>query len=643
MGVVIDKEVLTQQVVEWSKRNISDTFEFREHQLENIVDIIYNILEDKKHTQIIEAPTGSGKSLMNIIAANVLYDYYEKSSYILVSDLFLWKQYDDFINKHSLIKAKMGVIKGQTGNYSCLKNGQDMRNADCRMGGVSWGNMFNIRNASMLGYDCAARCPYVKARKKALKSGVVLMTYALYHYMINVVAVTNPDGAFSFKPRDTIFCDECHNIPSIISMEFQPTIKPTDISYIKTMYEYGERFNTLFGTEARENEWKSEYFGGEYPKLLNESMTAKEVEDKFNSIYTGACNIYNGKPEDFDVISEFFDLLIKIKANASQIECDLSYRKQVLKEHFTPEDKKLYKATSWLSNTLCLWNDFMGVVKETGPEYVFKQVEENRNTKNVDVFYRIVKEDYLSFTYLLGTAHNRVLMSATIGGYEAFTENVGINYIEAKESANGNEDSIVYKVIPSTFDFSKSPVHFINRYKMSYACKDHSFPYIQGMIYKICEKFAGKKGMIQTGSYANAKLIYDNAPESIRSRMLMYNGSKEKSSTITIHQMSKDTILIGPTLVEGIDLPGDDCRFIVIMKIPYPVIVDKYNKKKMELFPEWYNSTTSNTIIQGIGRGNRFKDDYCETYILDACFLSLYNATKDQYAPELQKRIKIYN
>jgi Rad3-related DNA helicase len=124
--------------------------------------------------------------------------------------------------------------------------------------------------------------------------------------------------------------------------------------------------------------------------------------------------------------------------------------------------------------------------------------------------------------------------------------------------------------------------------------------------------------------------------------MLLYNNAKEKTQMITIHQMSKNTILIGPTLVEGIDLPGEQCRFIIILKVPYPVIVDDYVKRKIELFPLWYNSTTSNIIIQGIGRGNRFTDDYCTTYILDACFLALYNSTKEQYSEELQKRIQIF-
>ena len=110
---------------------------------------------------------------------------------------------------------------------------------------------------------------------------------------------------------------------------------------------------------------------------------------------------------------------------------------------------------------------------------------------------------------------------------------------------------------------------------------------------------------------------------------------------IELHKMSSDTILVGPTLNEGIDLPGDECRFIIIMKIPYPSLADKFVKEKIRLFPLWYNSTTSNEIIQGIGRGVRYNGDWCVTYILDACFMNLYLSTKDQYSEELQSRIKI--
>ena len=62
----------------------------------------------------------------------------------------------------------------------------------------------------------------------------------------------------------------------------------------------------------------------------------------------------------------------------------------------------------------------------------------------------------------------------------------------------------------------------------------------------------------------------------------------------------------------------------------------------MKVFPTWYKSKTSNTVIQGIGRGNRYKEDWCVTYILDGCFKDLLLSTKSQYSNEMKKRIKFF-
>ena len=72
------------------------------------------------------------------------------------------------------------------------------------------------------------------------------------------------------------------------------------------------------------------------------------------------------------------------------------------------------------------------------------------------------------------------MTSATIGGYDAFCENIGLKYLQM-----GEDEEIIYKQIPSTFDFSKSPVYFLNRYKMSYAEKENSFRMLKPIIYKI--------------------------------------------------------------------------------------------------------------------------------------------------------------
>ena len=180
---------------------------------------------------------------------------------------------------------------------------------------------------------------------------------------------------------------------------------------------------------------------------------------------------------------------------------------------------------------------------------------------------------------------------------------------------------------------------------MSYANKAVDFPKIQQVVYRILssEAYKDKHGMINTGSYENAKILFDNAPPEIRKRLCMYITSKDKADTIQKYKAVKNKVLIGPTLVEGVDLPDDLCRFIIIIKIPYPNISSKTVKAKMNIFPLWYESTTSNTVIQNIGRGVRNEKDYCTTFILDGCFTSLYRNTYEQYPVEIRNRIKVLN
>ena len=98
--------------------------------------VIKSILNDNRETSIIEAPTGSGKSLISIISAGVLSKYYHKSSYILCSDLFLWQQYADFIQNKDL--KIFGYIKGAIGNSTCFTNKQDLSCGRCRLAKVTY-------------------------------------------------------------------------------------------------------------------------------------------------------------------------------------------------------------------------------------------------------------------------------------------------------------------------------------------------------------------------------------------------------------------------------------------------------------------------------------------------------------------------
>ena len=627
-------EYIEKIVKEWTFNKIDDKFEFREHQLDCIVRIIVNILNHEYQNYIIEAPTGSGKSLINIIAAGVLAEYFDLTSYILCSDLFLWEQYEKFLNKHK--KTGIASIKGQTGNYTCELNGEDMKNADCKMAGLSWAAMFNHTAIEKYGYECAYRCPYVKARKKAIKAKVCIMTYQLFLFIMN-----NPNynkdskGSPIFAPHNILFCDECHNIPDIIQTQYSPTIVNNHWEKLEYLYNGTTEHQLDLFNDIKTNH--SEY---DIHTLYSDFNTLKKDIESWWKVWTCPDS---RKDEDMECANKYLNVLESYKESCEDIKTKIIAKKNN-KEHITKDDIKMFKLVSWWENHMCEWHDFCTAIEHTGHQYLLKDITITNSDKHISVAFKCTKEDFITWYFFLRRAQYKVMVSATIGTKEAYDERMGFQYEQKNvwdhENAIVNESFM--KIIPSTFDFTNSPIFFFNKFKMSYREKELSFKHLKTVIYSILTtKFNSQKGIIQTGSYEFAKRLFDDAPYEIKQRMLIYNGSREKISMVKLHQMSENTILVGPTLNTGVDLPGDDCRFIIILKVPYPSLADRLVNERNKLFPLWYNTHTSNEIIQGIGRGVRYNGDWCVTYILDACFFSLYQSTKNQYSQELQNRIKI--
>ena len=637
------EERLSYCVKEWTKTKISPKFEFREHQLECIVRILQNILEHKYQNYIVQAPTGSGKSLINMIAAGVLAEYFDITSYILVSDLFLWEQYETFLNKYK--HTGIASIKGQTGNYVCKLNGEDIRNSDCRMAGLAWSSLFNESTRKEYGYDCALNCPYVKARKKAVKAKVVVMTYQLFLFVMNN-PLFNQDshGKPIFLPHDVLFCDECHNIPEIIQLKFAPTIVTEDFNKLEELYNnpyYNSKELDLFKDNSKE------VIGDELNDnndllIYNQFSSVDDMKIELEKLWKVWICKESRKDEDIDALNNYMKILGGFKDVCTTIENTLSLKKQN-KQPYTEDDVHYYKLCSWFRNMCCHLNDFSVAIERVGNEYELKDINIENKTNKISVAFKCTREDFITWYFLLSHANYKVMVSATIGDKDAYDERMGFCYETSKgfehENAIINESYLEF--LPSTFDFEKSPVYFLDKFKMSFREREVSFIHLKTAIYSICKtKFAGQKGMIQTGSYEFAKRLFDDAPFEIKQRMLLYSGSREKHSIVQLHQISGDTILVGPTLNTGVDLPGEDCRFIIILKVPYPSLMDRLTNERNKLYPLWYNWHTSNEIIQGIGRGVRFNGDWCVTYIFDACFKNLYLSTKNQYPKELQDRIK---
>jgi len=627
---MISKSEIECNVDEWVKEKISENFKFRTYQKERIIDIIYNIVNDKENNQIIEAPTGSGKSLINIISAGVLADYYNKESYILVSDLYLLEQYETFIDKHT--KMNFGAIRGQTGNYMCDVNGNDIRNADCRMAKIEWPKLFHRKSAINAGYKCACTCEYVFRRKQAVEAKVTLMTYQLFMYLMNVVNTGERRSTWSI--RDIIFCDECHNIPDLVQNQYSACITIKDIERIEEIYDKMNNtelnlFSGILDEPSREDPKETIY---------NVYKQKVQLHDKLMEIWTKLNFETNSREQDTQLLNEYTYILSLFVMICEKYEDEIAEKKRAHLPISKDEIDK-FKLCSWCHNYMCFFGDFSTAINEAGADYLIKQINISNKDSHVTVVMNCIKEDYMCYKFLLSHQPYHVFTSATVGMKESFDENIGIRYTGIDD--NGTSDFVR---VPSTFDFSRSPILIWNKFRMTYKTKAAMFPKIIDVTYKLLEqKFSNVKGLIQTGSYENAKMIYNSAPFELKERMLLYNDSDEKRKLIKKHKVRTDSILVGPSLSEGIDLPDEGCRFIIIIKVPYPSLGNMLVKEKMKLFPLWYKSKTSNMIIQGIGRGNRNETDFCTTFILDGCFKDLYMTTEEQYSEEMKERMKFYN
>lgn len=622
-------------IEKWASENLGDDFSFRENQLEIIAKTIRNCInddEERRQVQLIQAPTGTGKSIILIVSACVLAEYYNKTSYLLCSDLSLWKQYDDFIDAHQKLKYKIGRIKGAA-NYVCTRNNNDVTKADCKVARVSWKSLINPDKAKGIGYECARYCPYIKARKLAMQSSVTIMTYQLYFRAVagNSTAQTNTNAWYK---RDVLFCDECHNIPDLLQNAWCPSLKDTNIDKLVRIYDYAlSQNNTLFA-----DEWQNELTDMASDIGINHNQIKDNLTKLFDNIYDceNDRKLYENIKAYYIGISLFNGLTEKISKKISDALNNKCY--------ISNTEYEIYEDCEWQAKHSVLISNYLDMVQsEDDKKYMVvtpsESIVEVFNTKNGKIVKKKVriialqyaKEDYLSDKYILDGPSNIVMTSATIGNIESFKQNLGIG-----ESIDDN--------LPSLFDFTNSPIYVLSRWKMSRTFKDQSFPSVQKATYELCNRYSQKKGIIQTWTYDIAKRIYDEAPDNLKQRMLLYNDSKEKRDLIEYHKSTDmHTILIGPTLNEGIDLPGDDCRFILMLKVPYPFMGSKLVKKKADIYDGWYNNETLRTIIQSIGRGIRYNGDWCQTYILDGCFSSLYFNMKKSFPLEMQRRFKFYS
>ena len=140
----------------------------------------------------------------------------------------------------------------------------------------------------------------------------------------------------------------------------------------------------------------------------------------------------------------------------------------------------------------------------------------------------------------------------------------------------------------------------------------------------ILDQHRADKGLVHAASYAAARRLLahlaDHAPDASR-RVIFVESSAAKQRALEHHRTSPlPTVLLSPSLREGVDLPDDFLRFQIVTKMPYADLGDPWTAARQARDPRWYALETAKALVQAYGRSCRHAGDHGVTYILDGQF-----------------------
>lgn len=243
-------------------------------------------------------------------------------------------------------------------------------------------------------------------------------------------------------------------------------------------------------------------------------------------------------------------------------------------------------------------------------------IENTENRYKKYVFKPIDISNY-AYQYLLQFADYVIFMSATIISHEGFSLTLGLP-----------QDMTVSIKEPSPFPPENRPIIYSPAGSMSAKNIDKTLPVLKTMVAEIINNHKDEKGIIHTHSIKIANYLKN----SIESKRIIVAYGENREKALEKHSKSKlPTILISPSMTEGVDLKGKLSEFQIICKVPFPYLGDKVVKKKMNKWKWWYNTQTIRTIIQSVGRSIRSEDDKAVTYILDSDWKRIKSSCKNDF------------
>ena len=256
--------------------------------------------------------------------------------------------------------------------------------------------------------------------------------------------------------------------------------------------------------------------------------------------------------------------------------------------------------------------------------WVMNTVEPPINSRSAKRF-EFKPIDVSSFTHdtLFRFGSRVLMMSATVVDKEVFCRTVGLD-----------EAQVAFLSIPSPFPVQNRLIHYLPVGKMSLNNISNTLPKMAESVKFILNEHAKDKGVIHSVNFKIAQYLFEH----VKSDRLLIHNSNNREEVLNEHiNNKKPTVLLSPSMMEGVDLVGDVSRFQILCKIPFPYLGDKVVKKRKARDSMWYPFQTVKSVIQSMGRSIRNDTDYAVSYILDEDWAYFFKQNRSMFSDDFVK------
>lgn len=144
-----------------------------------------------------------------------------------------------------------------------------------------------------------------------------------------------------------------------------------------------------------------------------------------------------------------------------------------------------------------------------------------------------------------------------------------------------------------------------------------------------------QSGIVVSTSFAMAREVASRV--SSDHAILLHEPSARVDDLVeALRVAGRPTVLFSPSLFEGIDLPGDASRFQVLLKAPYYSLADRRMTAIMRNHPDVYDQMTVMRLVQVLGRSTRFRGDKSTSYFLDRNLERVFDSRNNRWTDQFE-------